>query len=132
MKILEVPLFGGDFIDKDMQTNTCWRAEDPWIVWRLNGAEPLIEMIMRERERQQRNGKPALISLYFHPWEFVQMPKIIDSDECRIEFADFLWKNTGQTSLDALDALIKSLKNNRVSFHTVKNFAELWMSQFFQ
>jgi peptidoglycan-N-acetylglucosamine deacetylase len=130
MKILEIPVFGGDLVWKKQDSNSGWEREvDPWVLWGLKGADPVFEMVLREEERQKATGTSTLVCLFFHPWEFVQMPKLRNTDECKIEFVDFLWKNTGSRRLKELDVLISKFKNKGAQFHTVGRFTELWQQE---
>ncbi|MBN1588582.1 MAG: polysaccharide deacetylase family protein [Pirellulales bacterium] len=125
LAILEIPLFGGDMVGRERDGND-WLEDDPWIALRLKGAEAVLGMIMREAQRQHEQGNPALACFYLHPWEYIEMPRTITTDECRIEFHDLIWKNTGDASVRTLDTLITGLKAENARFHTVGNFAKLW------
>jgi len=125
MTILEVPLFGGDMVVNPSDASE-WLEDDPWIAMRLKGAEAVLDMILREAERQHEQGNPALACFYLHPWEYVEMPRAITTDECRIAFRDLIWKNTGDASVRALNTLIAGLKAANARFHTIRDFADLW------
>ncbi|MBN1910743.1 MAG: polysaccharide deacetylase family protein [Pirellulales bacterium] len=125
LTVLEVPLFGGDMAYGERDADN-WLEEDPWITLRLKGAEAVLEMIWREHDRQQKQGNPALACFYLHPWEYVEMPQTITTDECRIEFHDLICKNTGDASVRTLDALIAALKAEGAQFHTIRDFTEMW------
>jgi peptidoglycan/xylan/chitin deacetylase (PgdA/CDA1 family) len=126
MRILEIPLFGGDLVGQP-QSNGPWLQDDPWIAMRLKGPEAVLAMILREAKRQHEQGNPALACFYLHPWEFVEMPQVIKTDECcRIEFHELIWRNTGDASVRGLDTLITGLRSAGARFHTVGDFARLW------
>jgi hypothetical protein len=69
---------------------------------------------------------PALACLYLHPWEFVEMPSVVETGEASIVLRDFLWKNAGQVALGELDALIRRLRQSDARFHTMRSFHAAW------
>ena len=93
MKILELPLFA------DLTVKEKSRDRDQWPAYRAGGAEALMKKIERMEPVIADKDLPTVCCIYFHPWEFAPMPSTYDAGEARIEFGEFLWKNTGEVAL---------------------------------
>jgi len=123
LKILEIP----NFADITLPSKDKYKRDrDQWPRFRLNGADDVKKCVDNVIELQIEKDQPSVICFYMHPWEFVEMPKTIDSSEARIEIAEFLWKNCGIPAVQELDKLIKLLKADGAIFHTMKEFASVW------
>ena len=127
LKILEVPLFA-DFTVQSTQSDL--RDRDQWPMLRTQDGSALADAILRGAQALWSRGKPALACIYLHPWEFVEMPRVSDTSEARIEFKEFLWKNTGQVALDELDIMITQLQDAGAQFHTLRDFRDLWVKRY--
>jgi peptidoglycan/xylan/chitin deacetylase (PgdA/CDA1 family) len=126
LTILEVPLFG----DLTVQSADPYRRDrDQWPMLRMKGAGALAGAILRGAEMLWAADKPALACIYLHPWEFVEMPRVIKTAETRIEFDEFLWKNTGSVALRELDSFIGQLGRAGAQFHTLRDFHDLWATR---
>ena len=58
----------------------------------------------------EARGLPHFVCLYLHPWEFVPTPHELVFGEGRFEVAEWLWQNSGEAHLAALDDLIALLR----------------------
>jgi peptidoglycan/xylan/chitin deacetylase (PgdA/CDA1 family) len=126
LSILEVPLFADVTVHS---TDPYRRDRDQWPKLRTEGAEHLAAAILAVSDRMWSKGKPALACLYLHPWEFVEMPSVVETCEARIEFAGFLWQNTGARALAELGDLVTRLRHAGAQFHSMRDFHELWTAK---
>jgi len=122
--ILEVPLFCDPVVLTGAEVD---RYVDQWPVLRMRGGEALAKMALDVAEMLWAQDKPALACIYLHPWEFVEMSRVHETGEARIEFIDILWQNTGDVAIRELDTLIRRLRDVGARFHTLKGFRDLWV-----
>lgn len=118
MSILEIP----PFYDTDAGSDRENRDRDQWPMMRLRGPEWFLDLARRMANVKDNAGN-SIICIYLHPWEFIDMPETIFTDEAAITFKPFLHKNTGNYALNALDEVIGGLKMDGVEFATMKDFA---------
>ena len=126
LSILEIPLLCDS---KAATSEKIIREYDQWPMLRTQGADALADMVMGIADMLWARGEPAVACIYLHPWEFIEMPPVVQTDEAKIEFAEFLWRNTGDVALRELDKLIGLLKESGAQYHTVKGFQEVWTNQ---
>ena len=124
--ILEVPLLCDASVAKGDGSE---RDVDQWPKLRTQGGDRFAKMILDVAELLWQQGKPAVACLYLHPWEFIAMPPVIETDEARIEFVEILWKNTGATALKELDTLIGALREAGATYHTLLDFRNVWVNE---
>ena len=123
LRILEVPLFG----DLTLEGSDKYKRDrDQWPMLRMRDADWLADAVLRNGERLWARGQPMLACLYLHPWEFVEMPSVIETGEARIEFRDYLWKNTGPVALRQLDRFIARMRAAGAQFYTLRDFHAVW------
>jgi len=118
MKILEVPIFA------DLTVGEKSRARDQWPAYRTEGAEALLAKIERMGPLIAEKGLPQVYCIYFHPWEFVPMPPRYDAGEAIVEFADFLWKGTGEVALREFENFIALALERGYIFRNIRQLAE--------
>jgi hypothetical protein len=118
MKILEIPIFA------DLSVKERSRERDQWPAYRSEGAESLLAKIERMAPVITGRGLPEVYAIYFHPWEFVRMSSRLDVGEAVVEFAEFLWKNTGEVALREFERFIALAKEGGFSFRTARDIAE--------
>jgi len=118
MKILEIPIFA------DLTIKEKSRARDQWPAYRTEGAEAVFAKIERMAPIIKDRGLPQVYAIFFHPWEFVEMPKRMDVGEAVVEFVDFLWKNTGETALREFERFIELGKEKGFKFCKARDLAE--------
>lgn len=124
LRILEVPLFG----DLTLEGSDKYKRDrDQWPMLRVQDADWLADAVLRNAERLWAQGLPMLACLYLHPWEFVEMPSSIETGEARIEFRDYLWKNTGPVALSQLDRFIGRMRAADAQFYTLRDFHDVWI-----
>jgi len=126
LSILEVPLFGDLTIEGGDRYK---RDRDQWPALRTRDADWLADAVLRNGERLWSQGKPMLACLYLHPWEFVEMPRAVDTAEAHIEFQDYLWVNTGPVALAQLRRFVERMRRAGAEFHTLRSFYDLWRSR---
>jgi peptidoglycan/xylan/chitin deacetylase (PgdA/CDA1 family) len=126
-KILEIPIFS----DLSLPTKDPYKRDrDQWPKLRLEGAAALKHSVDSFAEFCHREGKVITLCFYLHPWEFVNMPKTIDSPEARIELKEVLWKNCGDRTAKELEDFLSLLKNDGAKFFTAQNFFKFWESNY--
>jgi len=122
MGILELP----PFYDTEGTTEDKKRSRDQWPMLRLKGAAWFADLCLRLLGRvKDARGRSALC-MYLHPWEFVEMPQTVASDEATISFKPFLYRNTGPLAVRALDEFIGAMTSNHVEFTTMRDLARAW------
>lgn len=114
MKILEIPVF----YDTDEARGD--RERDQWPMLRLRGGEWFAYLCKRMSARSD------LLCVYLHPWEFVEMPRIIETSEASISLKPFLHQNCGSFTVKALDEFIGIVKDGGADFATAKEIAAAW------
>jgi len=114
MKILEIP----NFCDMLMTSSDpeLERDRDPWHVYRVFGAEAHYAFIENFLAFTKDMGQQPVISLYLHPWEFVEMPHKIPTSEGTVILEPFIVTNTGDVALKELDALIGIMQSDGALF----------------
>jgi peptidoglycan-N-acetylglucosamine deacetylase len=125
MSVLELPTFA-DFTENGDGSDAFRRDRDGWPKLRLEGGARLKQRIDRMCEYLGARGLPAFVCLYLHPWEFVPTPRELTFGEGRLEIAEWLWLNSGEPHLAALDELMSLLRHDGAVFWTMKDFAAAW------
>ena len=123
MRMLELPTFA-DFSEETLAPGGGFRRDlDCWPKLRLEGGAAMMARIERMGEWLAGRGLANFVCLYLHPWEFVTTPRELVFGEGRFEVADWLWLNSGEPHLQALEELIVLLKRSGASFWTMRDFA---------
>ncbi|MFA5866161.1 MAG: polysaccharide deacetylase family protein [Phycisphaerae bacterium] len=118
--ILELPVF----FDMDAgQDDPTHRNRDQWPMLRLKGAKWFGNLCQRMFANVHNARGDSVLCLYLHPWEFIEMPKSVITDEAKISFQPFLYKNCGDSCLASLDEFICHMKHSNVQFTTMKDYA---------
>ena len=121
LDLLEVPIFFDMDADESGDKN---RSRDQWPMLRTRGTEWFAGLCRRMFERAGGiNGDPVLC-VYLHPWEFVDMPREVDTDESTIAFRPFLYQNTGAAAVRSLADFIGLMKDDGVRFTTLEDYAQ--------
>ena len=121
-KILELPVF----YDTDVKPgNKTHRQRDQWPMLRLKGAKMFSDLCLRMIGKAKTQKGHSLLCIYLHPWEFVPMSKVIVTDEAKISFKPFLYKNCGPAALNALDAFVGQMKEDGLEFRTMRDVVYL-------
>ena len=126
MRVLELPTFADFSEPVPPGVDGFWRGRDCWPKLRLEGAVRFMERIDRMGAYLQARSLPLFICLYLHPWEFVPTAHELVFGEGRLEVAEWLWKNSGEPHLAALEDLIGRLRGEGATFWTMKDFAAAW------
>jgi peptidoglycan-N-acetylglucosamine deacetylase len=119
MNILEIPVF----YDMDAADDEKHRARDQWPILRLKGVQHFTGLCRRMMNSVKDKDGNCVLCVYLHPWEFVPMPKTIQTDEVEISFKPFLHENCGQVALKALDEFIGRMKREGIGFTTLRECA---------
>jgi len=126
MRVLELPTFA-DFTEPPPPgVDGFWRGRDCWPKLRLEGAARFKERVDDMGAYLRARGLPHFVCLYLHPWEFVPTPRELVFGEGRFEVAEWLWQNSGEPHLAALEELIALLRADGATFWTMKDFAAAW------
>ena len=125
--ILEIPLFADLTVPGDLPDH---RDRDGWPKLRTHDGRFLADMVLRNAQRQWAQDKPALACLYLHPWEFVDMPVVLDTDEARIEFKPFLAGHCGQYALNELGSFVREMSNAGAQFETLRDLRNIWVQEY--
>jgi len=127
MKILEIP----NFADITIKSKDPYgRDRDQWPKFRTEGAEKIITHVRNFVEYVSSKRLPAVLCFYFHPWEFVEMPKgpIRVSPEGSVLPEEYLIKNCGEYALTQFEKLVDYLSSMGAVFMTAQELAEKWDS----
>jgi peptidoglycan/xylan/chitin deacetylase (PgdA/CDA1 family) len=124
MKILEIP----NFADMTLASKDKYgRDRDQWPLFRTEGAAALIVHVDNMLRYWERKRLPAVICMYMHPWEFLEMPQgPISYGEATVEPAAFITKNCGANAVQELDRLIGLLKQRGAEFKTARELTALF------
>ena len=121
-KILEIPCFAditqksGDRYGRDL---------DQWPIFRTKGAAVLIKMVDNFVKHLQDRDKTPVVCFYFHPWEFISLPKRFHFGEGTVVPDPFITKNCGAKALKELERLIAGIKERYdAEFLMCKGLAE--------
>ena len=69
-------------------------------------------------------GFLPVVSFYFHPWEFYEMPRgSIDYGEASVTPLPFITENCGEVACREFDALLEMLANAGGTFKTAAEIA---------
>ncbi|MFA5393258.1 MAG: polysaccharide deacetylase family protein [Candidatus Ratteibacteria bacterium] len=122
-KVLEIPCFA-DITRKSK--DPYGRDLDQWPVFRTEGALTLIKMVDNFVKYLPDKDKTPVVCFYFHPWEFISLPKKFHFGEGTVIPDPFIVKNCGQKALNELERLIAELRTNYAAdFLTCKQLAEI-------
>lgn len=124
LKILEIPNFADITIES---RDPYGRDRDQWPLFRTEGAEEFIKHIHSFIHFVEGKGLPAVLCFYFHPWEFVEMPRgLIHYGEGSVMPDEYITRNCGDYALTQLEKLIRLLKSLGCQFLSCKELAERW------
>jgi peptidoglycan/xylan/chitin deacetylase (PgdA/CDA1 family) len=127
MEILEIP----NFADMSIESRDEYgRDRNQWPKFRTEGVEKLMIHVRNHVKYVRDRGLPVVLCFYFHPWEFVEMPKgpIKVSPEGSVLPEEYLIKNCGDYALTQLEKLIDCLKSMEAVFMEARELAEKWDS----
>jgi peptidoglycan/xylan/chitin deacetylase (PgdA/CDA1 family) len=120
LRILEIPPFFDAEAAEGGEQN---RQRDQWPMLRLKGGAWFADLARRMFARVQSAGGDPLLCVYLHPWEFVQMSGVVETDESTISLKPFAYQNTGAAALRALDEFLGLMREDGVRFLTMRNCA---------
>lgn len=129
LKILEIP----NFADMEMESKDKYgRDRDQWPLFRTEGADKLMIHVRNHIKYVRERGLPVVLCFYFHPWEFVEMPKgpIRVSPEGVVQPDEYLLRNCGEHALAQLEGIIDELKSMGASFMVAGDLAKRWDVEF--
>jgi peptidoglycan-N-acetylglucosamine deacetylase len=125
MLMVEIPVFYDLEAGADSDKH---RSRDQWPMLRLKGREWFVDLCHRMFIHLDQAQEKAPLCVYLHPWEFVQVPETIVTDEASITFKPFLHYHCGEYALNALDEFISEMKLQGASFTTLSDYAKAWMT----
>lgn len=123
MKIVEIPNFADMYMKSEDKYG---RDRDQWPIFRTEGADALMAHIRNHMRYVGERGLPTVLCFYFHPWEFVEMPKgpIRYSPEGVVQPDEYLIRNCGDYALAQLEKAIDDLKSIGAVFMKARQLAE--------
>ena len=122
MKILEIP----NVADMGMRSRDPYgRDRDLWPLFRTEGADAVMKHLESFARVVAAKGLPLVMCFYFHPWEFLAMPKgLIHYGEGSVLPDPFIVKNCGAVALRELAKLIDLLRSRfNARFITTQSLA---------
>lgn len=124
LRILEIPVFADITIESK---DPYGRDRDQWPLFRTESAEKLMSHIDSFAQFVSSKGLPVVLCFYFHPWEFIEMPRgPIHYGEGSVMPDEFITRNCGDYALEQLRKLIRLLKSIGGQFFTAKELADKW------
>ncbi len=127
-RLLEIPVFA-DITQES--TDPYGRDLDQWPVFRTKGAAALLKMVnnflgyLKTLDNEKLKGKIPVLCFYFHPWEFISLPKRYHYGEGTVLPDPFTIKDCGKKACYELEDFILRLKRGyRVNFLSAKELAE--------
>lgn len=120
MHIIEIPNFADITISSNNQSK---RDRDQWPLFRIEGAEALMNHINNFINYTQKKEIETVLCFYFHPWEFIEMPKKLHYGEATIIPDNFIIKNCGDYALNQFEKLLDFLTAKEVEFINSKKLA---------
>ncbi len=125
-RVLEIPNFADTTIESCDQYG---RDRDQWPLFRSEGAEALMKHIDSMLALYEREGLPAVLCFYMHPWEFHEMPQgPIHYGEGTVIPDPFIVKNCGEVAVRELDRLLRLLEDRGAEFMSAAHLAERYSS----
>ncbi|MDD4869583.1 MAG: polysaccharide deacetylase family protein [Kiritimatiellae bacterium] len=122
MKLLEIPCFADLSIESHDEYG---RDRDQWPLFRTHSAKDLLGHIDGFTRYVRARGEPVVLTFYFHPWEFWQMPQgPIHYGEGTVIPDPFIVKNCGDYALEQFDKLLEGLHDRDACFKTCRAYAE--------
>jgi peptidoglycan/xylan/chitin deacetylase (PgdA/CDA1 family) len=122
-KVLEIPNFADMTIESE---DPYGRDRDQWPLFRTASANKLMDHIDNFAGYARDRGFPVVLCFYFHPWEFVEMPKSFHYGEGTVVPDPFLVENCGEYALEQLEALINALAERSTDFCMARALAADW------
>ncbi len=122
--LLEIPVFA-DITRKS--TDPFGRDLDHWPVFRTKGHQALMKMVRNFVSFVEKRGESQVpvLCFYFHPWEFISLPKKFHYGEGTVVPDYFLIKNCGPQAAQELERFLKNLKKvYKAEFVTAAQLAE--------
>ena len=122
MNILEIPNFADMLmVSKDFPLE---RDRDQWPLFRTQGVDVLIEHINNFLTFTEQKNIPPVLCFYFHPWEFIPMPRRFHFGECEVIPDEFITEGCGEKAYKALGVLIDYLKEIGGVFYRADELAK--------
>lgn len=122
LTILELPLF----YNPKGSAEGSKRGRDQWPMMRLKGSAWFGDLCLRLLDEVKDDKGRSVLCMYIHPWEFVEMPRTLHTDEATIHLNAFLHKGTGAYQSEALDEFLGLMKDQGVAFARMRDLAASW------
>lgn len=122
LKIVQIPNFCDMTMkSKDPEYN---RDRDQWPLFRTKSAAALLRKVDGFVQYIHQRGHRPVVCLYFHPWEFFEMPQgAIDYGEASVRPLKFITENCGKKALEQFDLFCKGIHQRAGRFLTAKEIA---------
>lgn len=120
LKIVEIP----NFADVTIESKDEYRRDrDQWPLFRTKNGKELLKHVDNFIAYVRYRHLPVVLCFYFHPWEFIKMPKKFSYGEGTVIPDRFLIKNCGKYALEQLEVVIDGLLERGTKFLTAKELA---------
>jgi hypothetical protein len=122
MRIVEIPNFCDlTMVSKDPPYQ---RDRDQWPLFRTKSGAALLKKVDGFVHTVRRRGHRPVVCLYFHPWEFHEMPRgAIDYGEASVRPLPFITKNCGPRAVREFDAFCRGIVERGGQFRTARQIA---------
>ena len=121
LRLLEFPNFADLTLDS---TDPYGRDRDQWPLFRTESAAALLKHVDAFIGYVRDSGEPAVLTFYFHPWEFWTMPQgLIHYGEGSVLPDEFMFKGCGEYGCEQFVILIRELRRRGAQFTTCGTYA---------
>ena len=116
LRLLEFP----NFADLTIASQDPYgRDRDQWPLFRTESAAALLEHVDAFIGHVRTRGEPAVLTFYFHPWEFWAMPTgLIHYGEGAVLPDEFMFKGCGAYACEQFAILLRELRRRGAEFTT--------------
>lgn len=119
-KIIEIP----NFADMTISSQDKYKRDrDQWPLFRTKSGGELLKHIDNFIGFVRARNLPIVLCFYFHPWEFIKMPRKFSYGEGAVIPDRPLIKNCGKYALKQLEVVIDGLIERGATFLTAKDIA---------
>jgi peptidoglycan-N-acetylglucosamine deacetylase len=137
--VLEIPVpgaFGRIFDRLNPSIKACYRnyfgptaVMPQWPLLRLCGPEAFAEYLMVFAQEQMSHAGTAVVTAFFHPWEFMSIPSVLQGSEATVTLARYIHENCNHKQIDALCMVVDLLASAGFSFVTHHQCHKRWTGE---
>jgi peptidoglycan/xylan/chitin deacetylase (PgdA/CDA1 family) len=127
MRLLEIPNFADVIMPS---SDPHGKDRDQWPLFRTKGAATLFGKISSFNSLCSKKNLPTVLCFYFHPWEFIEMPREVNVGRTRLIPDESVIMNCGKEAVEQLVLLLNMLLDDGYLFYTAKDFSIFWNGTF--